>query len=226
MAYARREVQIQKPELLTEKAKKKEFADLSLWIRSISNHLWGCAKTCGGNKELLNEKWISIVYHTAHIHSWDSADSYEECARQPIPSAIARTRRWLRPSSSAHNALKEVVFDKNLLKNIQQLTLCCRTGNLEVYHRVQTKYASKRQHFSYNGMVARTQLAALDHNANTGRQQATVSRGANQGELQYKVVFPKNTKEWVAKPIFEKTSNYHLKPMLDTIVERKCLKTT
>ena len=209
---------------LTEKAKKKECADLSLWIRSISNHLWWCAKTRGRDKEMLREKWISIVYHTANIHSWDSADLYEECAHQPIPPAIARTKRWLRPGSSAHNALKEVVFDKNLLKDIQQLTLCCHTGNLEVYHSVQTKYAPKRQHFSYNGMVARTQLAALDHNANTGRQQATVSRGANQGELQYKVVFPKNTKEWVAKPIFEKTTNYHLKPMLNAIVERKCLK--
>ena len=41
---------------LTEKAKKKECADLSLWIRSISNHLWWCAKTCGGDKEMLREK--------------------------------------------------------------------------------------------------------------------------------------------------------------------------
>lgn len=73
-------------------------------------------------------------------------------------------------------------------------------------------------------MVARTQLTALDHNANTGRQQATISRGANQGELQYKLVFPKHTKEWVAKPIFEKTSNNHLEPMLDAIVDRKLQK--
>ena len=79
---------------------------------------------------MLREKWISIVYHTANIHSWDSADLYEECAHQPIPPAIARTKRWLRPGSSAHNALKEVVFAKNLLKDIQQLTLCCHTGNL------------------------------------------------------------------------------------------------
>jgi len=40
-------------------------------------------------------------------------------------------------------------------------------------------------------MVARTQLTALDHNANTERQQATVTEGANQGELQYKLVSPK-----------------------------------
>ena len=46
---------------------------------------------------------------------------------------------------------------------------------------MQTKYAPKQQHFSYNGMVAQTQLAALDHNANTGRQQATVSRGPTKG---------------------------------------------
>ncbi|RMX47325.1 hypothetical protein pdam_00021015, partial [Pocillopora damicornis] len=119
---------------------------------------------------------------------------------------IFKTSTYYPSGSSAHNALKEVVFDKNQLKDIQQLTLCCHTGNLEVYHSLQTKYAPKRQHFSYSGMVARTQLAALDHNANTGRQQATVSR------------------EWVAKPVFEKTTNYHLKPMLNAIVERKCLK--
>ena len=73
---------------------------------------------------------------------------------------MARTKRWLRPGSPAHEALKEVVFDKNLLKDVQQLTLSCHTASLEVYHSVQTKYLPKRQHFWYKGMVARTQLAA------------------------------------------------------------------
>ena len=48
-----------------------------------------------------------------------------------------------------------------------------------------------------------------------------MTRGANQGELKYKVVFPKHTKEWVAKPIMEKTSKDHLNPIVDAIVERK-----
>ena len=154
------------------------------------------------------------------------------------------------------------MFDKNLLKDIKQLSLCCHTGNLEVYHSVQTDYVpkrqhfsydvehqfdvwhlsksitkklnekakkkdwgaftnTKRQHFSYKGMVARTQLLALDHNANTGRQQATATQGVNTGEQQYKLVFPKHTKEWVAKPILEKTTRDHLKPMLDAIIDRK-----
>ena len=90
--------------------------------------------------------------------------------------------------------LKEVVFDKNLLRDIQQLTLNCHTGSLEVYHSVQTKYLPKRQHFSYKGMIARTQLAVLDHNANTGRQQATSTKGDTEGDLRYKVVYPKRSK--------------------------------
>ena len=110
-----------------------------------------------------------------------------------------------------------MVFDKNLLKDIQQLTLNCHTGSLEVYHSVQTKYLPKRLHFWYKGMVARSQLAALDHNANTTRNHATVSSGENEGELRYKVVFPKRSKEWVAKPIMEKTTRDHLQPMLDAI---------
>ena len=43
---------------------------------------------------------------------------------------------------------------------------------MEQYHSVLLKYAPKREHFSYNGMVARTQLAVLDHNSNVHRQQA------------------------------------------------------
>ena len=206
---------------LTEKSKKKDCGDLSPWIKSISNYLWWCVETCEGNKELLREKWISIEHHTADIHSWDSADIYHKCPHPPIPRDEARKKRWLQPGSAAHDALREVVFDKKLLKDIQLLSLCCHTGNLEVYHSVQTRYIPKRQHFSYKGMVARTQLAALDHNANTGRQQATVTRGANQGELQYKLVFPKNTKEWVAKPKMEKTSRDYLNPILDAIVDTK-----
>ena len=70
-------------------------------------------------------------------------------------------------------------------------------------------------------MVARTQLAAIDHNANTGREQTRASKGANANELRYKLVFPKRTKEWVAKPVKEKTTRDHLRPILDRIVARK-----
>ena len=47
------------------------------------------------------------------------------------------------------------------------------------------KYCSKREHFSYPGMVARTQLAALDNNANTARSQAQIQSGEQAGEARY-----------------------------------------
>ena len=90
---------------LTEEAKRKEFSELSPGS-SQSNHLWWCADTCEGDKNLLHEKWISIVHHSANIHSWNSADLYHECPHPPIPGEEARTKRWFHPGSPAHEALK------------------------------------------------------------------------------------------------------------------------
>ena len=70
-------------------------------------------------------------------------------------------------------------------------------------------------------MIARSQLAALDHNANASRNHVTVLSRENEEELRYKVVFPKRSKEWVAKPIKETTTRDHLQPMMDAIIERK-----
>lgn len=206
---------------LTEKAKKKDCGELFPWIKAVSNHLWWCAETCEGSKDLIREKWISLIYHTTNIHEWDTSDVYHKCSHPPIPREEARKKQWLKRGTTAHDALKAVVLDKNILKAIQQLNLCCHTGSLEVYHSVLTSYVPKRQHFSFKGMVARSQLAALHHNANTEREQAIASKGENEGELRYKIVFPKRTKDWVAKPIKCKPTKDHLLPILDAIVARK-----
>ena len=60
--------------------------------------------------------------------------------------------------------IEEIVTKKKLLNDLNKLTEFHHTGELEQYHLVLPKYAPKREHFSYNGMVARTQLALLDHN--------------------------------------------------------------
>jgi len=44
-------------------------------------------------------------------------------------------------------------------------------------------------------MVARTELTVLDHNSNMVRPQART----NDGTARYNIVFPKITKQWVAK---------------------------
>ena len=50
-------------------------------------------------------------------------------------------------------------------------------------------------------MVARTQLADLDNNANAERPQALVQSRKHAGEERYKAYFPKAHKRWVVKPI-------------------------
>ena len=45
------------------------------------------------------------------------------------------------------------------------------------------KYCPKREHFSFKGMVARTQLAAMDNNENVGRGQAVDIKGTDAGAL-------------------------------------------
>ena len=79
-----------------------------------------------------------------------------------------RKKVWLPVGSPAHNALKEVL----LLADFVQ------TGGLEVFHGTMAKkYLPKSQHYSYNGMKCRTQLAIIDNNWNVGREVATTEAG-------------------------------------------------
>ena len=125
---------------------------------------------------------------------------------------------WLKKGSPALVALEDVVTNQKLLKDLAKLTEFHHTGQLESYHSPMTKYVPKREHFSYNGMVARTQLAILDHNANTTRSQAEVKKGACQGEKRYKLVCSKQRKNWVVKEIKTPKSYSHIEGMMDDVI--------
>ena len=117
--------------------------------------------TCEGNAELLKKKWISILHHVVDKHSWDSSVLYNCCPHDPISATARRKTKWLKEGSPAHEALKQVVMEKRLLKDLDLLSKFNHTGALEVYHSLYNKYMPKRQHFGYKGMVGRSQLAAL-----------------------------------------------------------------
>ena len=53
----------------------------------------------------------------------------------------------------------------------------CFIGGIEVHNSVRLKYCPKRSHFSLQGMVARNQLAVLDHNENIRRPVAQTYDG-------------------------------------------------
>lgn len=119
--------------------------------------------------------------------------------------------------SYTHQVLSKLVIDKPLLKALDQMTAFCHTGSLEVYHSVLLKYCEKYQHYSYEGMISRTQLAALDNNHNVGRSQATTLAG----DPRYRISHPKGRSDWVAKPISEKKAYPYLTDMMAQVVEMR-----
>ena len=221
---------------LTKKAKDKHCCQLFPWIQSISNYLWWSAQSCKGDAQVLVEKWKSIVHHVSNVHEWDSDPKalFPKCVHQTLSPEEQHSKKWLKSGSVAHNALKKVVLQDTLLRDIKKLNGFHQTGSLEVFHSLLLKYCPKRQHFRHDGMRARIELAILDHNYNTQHQQATTKSGLFitipckivlhvfyflTGKARFKLLFPKGRKAWVAKPILESKKYIHLTYMLDDIVE-------
>ena len=115
-----------------------------------------------------------MLDHVSIRHKCSGNTLLYHCCHRRISSSETKKICWIRPGTPANLALEEVVLNKKLLKDLAKLTDFCHTGKIELYHSMMLKYCSKREHFSYKGMVARTQLAALDNNANTGRKQAQI----------------------------------------------------
>ena len=108
---------------LTQKGKLKHCERLLLWIQSISNHLWWAAQTCNGGAQLLTEKWTSIVYHISNVHEWNGGkdSKFNKCVHLTLPIEEQRSKKWLRSGSLVHTTLKNVVCNKNLLRDIKML---------------------------------------------------------------------------------------------------------
>jgi len=102
---------------LGKKAKTKHCGQLLPWIQSISNRLWWSVETCNGDAELLVDEWKSIVHHISNVHGWDSDPSalFRKCVHPTLSSEEQRSKKWLRPGSVAHNALRKVLLQDTLL---------------------------------------------------------------------------------------------------------------
>ncbi|XP_052767015.1 uncharacterized protein LOC128207876 [Mya arenaria] len=210
---------------LSKKSKQKGCERLSTWIKSVVNHLWWCCATCDGNGDVLVEKWLSIVHHVCNRHVFPG-HHVTECCHGRLEPTVERKTKWLKMQSPEHQALTNVVTNKLLVKDIRQLTLFCHTGALESYHALLLKYMPKRIHYSLEGMIARTQLAALDHNHNVNRAQATVKTGSRKGEKRFRTEFSKLSKSWIAKKMYEKKSYEYLEILMEKTLETEKLNCT
>ncbi|CAH2306162.1 Hypothetical predicted protein, partial [Pelobates cultripes] len=151
------------------------YKELVPWQNSIINHMWAACSYSKGNPILLKEKWLSVMHHIINEHEWDSATLFKKCQHAEYDQTLEQ-KSWLKKNGVAYSKLRSFVTDSKLEKDFPHLVHFCHTGSLEVFHSLVLKYRPKRVHFTMGGMVARTQLAVLAHNANVGREQATIQK--------------------------------------------------
>ena len=196
---------------LAAASKKKPNAILTGWIKSICNHFWWSCATCNDDPQILKEKWISILFHIQNKHQWSGNMVFHACCH----GELSNNKEWLLPESEAFRSLQLIVLDKTLLSDMKHFTKFSHTGNLEVYHSLYNKWVPKSSHFSYRGMIARSQLAAIDFNSGSNLVQAKTV----QGNPRYNISYSKITKNWSAKPIKEKKDRNFFKDMVNRTKE-------
>ena len=198
-------------------AKKKGASDLNGWMKSIINHFWWSCATCNKDPYILREKWLSILYHIRNIHRWEDATIYKRCAHAKLSKRDRLEKNWLIEGSPAYVALESVIKDKFLLRDLRYLTEFSHTGQIEVYHSLYNKYCPKRLHFGIEGMIARSELAVLDHYAGTECRHAKTL----DDEYPHKLSFSKVTQNWVVKKIPEKKDKSYLRELMTKTLEAR-----
>ena len=180
---------------LHKAAKASDCEDIAKWIRSACTHLWWAAETCGGDADLLIEKFHSISHHAANVHMWSTGKYFHRCEHGEFPPE--EDRAWLNSGSKAHQRLHEIVTNKKFTKDIRRLRMFIHTSALESFHSTMLKYVPKRLHFHQHSYQARVALAVLDHNLNVGRESE---------DQKTKVEWRKPTKRWVRRLVYKQKS--------------------
>ncbi|KAK7909693.1 hypothetical protein WMY93_014377 [Mugilogobius chulae] len=165
----------------------------------------------------LKRRWTSILYHVCGIHRWEEDEQEYRCYHDDLSDEQQKYKKWLKKGCAAWNALKGVVLDKNLLRDLSQMTLFKHTGNLEVFHSSMLKYAEKRRHFTYVSMQSRLQLSIIDHNHNVGRQHDHTQSG----QEKYNIIHSKQSNQWVVRKLYESTTQDFRKELVQQVIERR-----
>ena len=162
---------------------------------------------------MLREKWISVLFHIQKI------DGLVKSSKVYSSQFDEKTSKGKRMAITKVRSLCSVTKYCAGQEGIRGLILShSHTGVLEIYHSLYNKWAPKRQHFSYLGMLARSQLATMDFNEGSNLEQVTTK----EGEKGYNVQFSKITKSWYLKPIKKEKDGSYLHRMVKETVE--CVK--
>ncbi|XP_071152334.1 uncharacterized protein [Mytilus edulis] len=116
--------------------------------------------------------------------------------------------------SDAHKALRSIVMDARLIKNIPYYLNCRSTSDLESFQNLILAYTSKRHAYTPPVYQVRNRLAALDHNIHVGRPSLT----KNDGTPRWRRGFNKKSSRWSVQEIKEKKRYPHLSDVIHSIL--------
>ncbi|XP_056433018.1 uncharacterized protein LOC130371308 isoform X2 [Gadus chalcogrammus] len=108
---------------LTAAANNKKNNDLQPWLKAITNHLWWSCQSCGGHAEELKRRWTSVLHHICGIHRWEEDGQERTCYHRDLTEEQQRRKKWLQTDSTAFKTLSDHVLNKNLLKDLNHMTL-------------------------------------------------------------------------------------------------------
>ena len=76
------------------------------------------------------EKRKSVLYHISNVHEWDSDFNslFPKCVHPTLPPEEQHSKKWLKSGSVAHNALRLLVLQDRLLRDIKKLNGFRHTG--------------------------------------------------------------------------------------------------
>ncbi|XP_053322031.1 uncharacterized protein LOC128496430 [Spea bombifrons] len=155
-------------------SRRKSCRELGQWVPAVSDHLWWCASTSQGKEDMLRERWQSTLFHVTDQHEWEGASLYPSCAHKPLKAEQRSVRPWLRPGSPSFNALREVVLDPRVTRDLSRLSQFCHTREIEIYHSFMQKFLCKKNPFTADATDVRAKLAALAYNANVHKRRTHI----------------------------------------------------
>nr|XP_006001817.1 PREDICTED: uncharacterized protein LOC102349191 isoform X2 [Latimeria chalumnae] len=135
--------------MLQKVGNKSGFQILKRWSHPISNHMYWCASTSGGDQELVGHKWLSIINHVANIHTGHGT-RFPACEHGDIGE-----QSWIEKGSRQHKYLEDMVGNKRLVNDVKQLSSSHQTYLLENFHRGICVFAPKFIHYHHESMKAR-----------------------------------------------------------------------
>ncbi|XP_033992284.1 uncharacterized protein LOC117487734 [Trematomus bernacchii] len=179
---------------LVKLSQNKDCKLLKRWLHSIKNHVyWSATSTTSGPEKVA--RWTSVVNHLQNIHVHDDP-LFPKCEHSE--RATTDANKWLKPDSITLHKVEKILNNTRVLKDVKKLSHHYQTSSLESFHSLILRFAPKNVVFPFMGMLCRLCLAAMHHNENADREQATTAAGLPV----YKLAYPKARRgECTAKPV-------------------------